>query len=127
MRLGESNARLTEVMTTLTIIATIMLPLTLIAGIFGMNTDQLVILSIGMEPSDGTIAMAEMFNLPLECHGWIETVGGALNTVQTPVDGVFVAGAAAGPADLEDSISMGGAAALKACAFVRRIQLPVVG
>ncbi|OIR12567.1 MAG: magnesium and cobalt transport protein CorA [Marine Group III euryarchaeote CG-Bathy2] len=41
MRLGESNARLTEVMTTLTIIATIMLPLTLIAGIFGMNTDQL--------------------------------------------------------------------------------------
>ena len=41
MRLGESNAQLTEVMTTLTIIATIMLPLTLIAGIFGMNTDQL--------------------------------------------------------------------------------------
>jgi heterodisulfide reductase subunit A len=88
---------------------------------------DVVILSIGMEPSDGTIAMAEIFNLPLECHGWIETVGGALNTVQTPVDGVFVAGAAAGPADLEDSISMGGAAALKACAFVRRIQLPVVG
>ncbi len=87
---------------------------------------DVVILSVGMEPSDGTIAMAEMFNLPLECHGWIETVGGALNTVQTPVDGVFVAGAAAGPADLEDSISMGGAAALKACAFVRRIQLPVV-
>ena len=41
IRLGESNARLTEVLTTLTIIATIMLPLTLIAGIFGMNTDQL--------------------------------------------------------------------------------------
>ena len=41
MRLGESNARLTEVLTTLTIIATIMLPLTLIAGICGMNTDQL--------------------------------------------------------------------------------------
>ena len=82
---------------------------------------DVVILSIGMEPSDGTVAMAELFALPLECHGWIETVGGPLNTVQTPVDGVFVAGAAAGPADLEDSISMGGAAALKACAFVRRI------
>ena len=39
MQLSESNARLSEVMTTLTIIATIMLPLTLISGIFGMNVD----------------------------------------------------------------------------------------
>jgi len=37
MRLSESNAQLTEVMTTLSIIGSIMLPLTLIAGIFGMN------------------------------------------------------------------------------------------
>ena len=87
---------------------------------------DVVILSVGMEPSDGTLAMAEMLGLPLECHGWIETIDGALNTVQTPVDGVFVAGAAAGPADLEDSISMGGAAALKACSFVRRTSLPTI-
>ena len=41
MQLAESNAQLTEVMTTLTIIGAIMLPLTLIAGIFGMNNDDL--------------------------------------------------------------------------------------
>jgi Mg2+ and Co2+ transporter CorA len=39
MDLALSNAKLTEVMTTLTIIGAIMLPLTLIAGIFGMNTE----------------------------------------------------------------------------------------
>jgi len=39
LKLAESNKLLTEVMTTLTIIGAIMLPLTLIAGIFGMNTD----------------------------------------------------------------------------------------
>ncbi|MDP6869513.1 MAG: magnesium transporter CorA family protein [Candidatus Poseidoniaceae archaeon] len=39
MDLVRSNAKLTEVMTTLTIIGAIMLPLTLIAGIFGMNTE----------------------------------------------------------------------------------------
>ena len=39
MSLARSNAKLTEVMTTLTIIGAIMLPLTLIAGIFGMNTE----------------------------------------------------------------------------------------
>ncbi|MBL6743774.1 MAG: magnesium transporter CorA family protein [Candidatus Poseidonia sp.] len=47
MQLAESNAQLTEVMTTLTIIGAIMLPLTLIAGIFGMNSEGLPITQIG--------------------------------------------------------------------------------
>ncbi len=84
---------------------------------------DVVILSVGMEPSEGTKKMAGIFNLPLESHGFIETTGGALNTVQTSVPGLFVAGASMGPADLEDSISMGGAAALKACAFIRKAKL----
>lgn len=81
---------------------------------------DVVVLSVGMEPSPGTLAMAELLSLPLECHGWIDTAGGALNTVETEVTGIFVAGSAAGPADLEDSVSMGGAAAMKACAFIRK-------
>lgn len=84
---------------------------------------DVVILSVGMEPSEGTTEMANIFNIPLESHGFIETTGGALNTVETSVPGVFVAGAAAGPADLEDSISTGGAAVMKACAFVRKSEL----
>jgi heterodisulfide reductase subunit A len=84
---------------------------------------DVIILSVGMEPSEGTTQMASTFNLPLESHGFIETTGGALNTVETSVPGVFVAGAATGPADLEDSISMGGAAVMKACAFVRKADL----
>jgi len=47
MQLAESNAQLTEVMTTLTIIGAIMLPLTLIAGIFGMNNDDLPLDLVG--------------------------------------------------------------------------------
>ena len=42
---------------------------------------DVVVLSVGMEPSEGTTQMAEIFGLPLESHGFIETVGGALNTV----------------------------------------------
>ena len=86
---------------------------------------DVVILSVGMEPSEGTTQMAKMFNLPLESHGYIESIGGALNTVVTPVPGIFVAGAAGGPADLEDSVSMGGAAAMKASAFLRKASLKV--
>lgn len=84
---------------------------------------DVVILSVGMEPSEGTTEMANIFNIPLESHGFIETIGGALNTVETSVPGVFVAGAATGPADLEDSISMAGAAVMKACAFIRKSEL----
>ncbi len=84
---------------------------------------DMVILSVGMEPSEGTKEMAGIFNLPFESHGWIETIGGSLNTVATSRPGIFVAGAAAGPADLADSISMGGAAAMKAVAFNRKTVL----
>jgi heterodisulfide reductase subunit A len=43
-----------------------------------------------------------------------------MDTVTTPVPGIFVAGAAAGPKDLEDTISMAGTAAMKAVSMFRR-------
>jgi len=79
---------------------------------------DMVILSVGMEPSEGTRSMAKIFNLPLEPHGWIDAVGAPLDAVSTVRPGFFVAGAAAGPADLSDSVSMGGAAAIKAAGFL---------
>ncbi|MDH5671217.1 MAG: FAD-dependent oxidoreductase [Myxococcales bacterium] len=80
---------------------------------------DMVILSVGMEPSAGTIEMSKVFELPRESHGFIETIGGPLNTVVTSRKGIFVAGAATGPADLEDTVSSASAAALKAATFIR--------
>ncbi|NMP21911.1 CoB--CoM heterodisulfide reductase iron-sulfur subunit A family protein [Sulfobacillus harzensis] len=82
---------------------------------------DLIILSVGMEPSKGTLEMAQVFNIPRESHGFLATVGEPLDTVTTPVPGVFVAGAAAGPKDIEDSVSMGGAAAIKAVGLLNRL------
>jgi heterodisulfide reductase subunit A2 len=81
---------------------------------------DMVVLSVGMEPSRGTIEMAGVLGVPREAHGFIATPGAPLDTVTTPVPGIFVAGAAAGPKDLEDSVSMAGLAAAKAVALVRR-------
>jgi len=83
---------------------------------------DVVILSVGMVPSVGTIEIAKVLNLPREQHGFLEIIGGPMDTVSTPVAGIFVAGAAAGPKDLEDSISMGGAAAMKAVGTLRRLR-----
>jgi heterodisulfide reductase subunit A len=81
---------------------------------------DMVILSVGMEPSSGTKDMARIFGLNQNKYGFIETTGGPMNTVATNVPGVFAAGACTGPADLEDTISSAGSAAMKAIAAVRK-------
>ncbi|MCE7734827.1 MAG: CoB--CoM heterodisulfide reductase iron-sulfur subunit A family protein [Candidatus Heimdallarchaeota archaeon] len=83
---------------------------------------DMVILSVGMEPSQGTLDMANMLHLPMESHGYIATTEGPLNTVQTERPGVFAVGAAIGPADLEDTISSAGAAAMKAVVALRKVK-----
>jgi heterodisulfide reductase subunit A len=81
---------------------------------------DIVVLSVGMEPSAGTREMANIFGVQLNKYKFIEAVGGALDTVTTSVPGVFACGAATGPADLEDSVSSSAAAAMKAIAIVRK-------
>lgn len=87
---------------------------------------DIVVLSVGMEPSVGTIEMANLLELPIESHGYIATKKSGFNTVETDREGFFAVGAALGPADLEDSISSGGAAAMKAVASLRRVILATV-
>lgn len=75
---------------------------------------DMVVLSVGMEPSAGTRAMAQMFGIQQNKYGFIESVRAPLDTVTTSVPGVFSCGAALGPADLEDCASSAAAAAVKA-------------
>jgi len=83
---------------------------------------DMVILAVGMEPSEGTKQVAGYFGLKLNKYNFIETTGGPLDTVSTNVAGVFAAGACTGPADLEDTVSMAGLASMKAIASVRKSQ-----
>ena len=81
---------------------------------------DIVILSVGMEPSKGTKEIARVLGLAQNKYGFIDPAHGSLDTVSTSVEGIFVAGAAAGPKDLDDTMGMAGAAAMKAAALVRR-------
>jgi heterodisulfide reductase subunit A len=86
---------------------------------------DIVILSVGMEPSAGTRTMADLLGLPTNKYGFVETDRDVLDTVTTTVPGVYVAGAAVGPADLDDSISSAGAAAAKAVSMLRSATVTV--
>lgn len=80
---------------------------------------DMVVLSVGMEPSRGTRSMAKVLGVKQNKYGFIEAVNPPLDTVSTSVKGVFAVGSALGPADLEDCVSTGGLAASKAIASTR--------
>ncbi len=85
---------------------------------------DIVVLAVGMEPSRGTRRMAEILGLPTNRYGFVEIDPDTMDTVSTKVPGVFAAGAATGPADLDDSIASAGAAAAKAVALLRGARVP---
>jgi heterodisulfide reductase subunit A len=80
---------------------------------------DVVVLSVGMEPSRGTREIAPILGIAPNKYGFIATPGEPLDPVSTSVPGIFVAGAAAGPRDLEDSVSTGGLAAVRAIRAAR--------
>jgi len=81
---------------------------------------DVVVLAVGMEPSRGTREIAKVLGVAQDRFGFIAPPENAFDTVATSIPGIFVAGAAAGPKDLDDSISMAGAAAMKAVSAARR-------
>ena len=80
---------------------------------------DVIVLSVGMEPSRGTRDVAGILGVDQNKYGFIATPGEPMDPVGTSVPGIFVAGAAAGPKDLEDTMSMAGAAAMRALRAIR--------
>ena len=83
---------------------------------------DMVVLSVGMEPSVGTRVISQLLGVQQNKYGFVESGGaGGLDPVATSKEGVFVAGAASGPSDLDDSIAQAGLAAARALASVRKV------
>ena len=80
----------------------------------------LVVLSVGIEPSAATMALAEKLGLPIEESGFLRSLHDAVDTAGTVRPGIFVAGAAVAPKDIPDSVASGGAAAMRAFAGSRK-------
>ena len=80
---------------------------------------DLVVLSVGMEPSAGTRAMAGILGIEQNKYGFINSVAAPLDVVTTSRAGIFACGASIGPADLEDCSSSANAATVKAITSMR--------
>ncbi len=79
---------------------------------------DLVVLSLGMAPAwaaDGRALIS------ISSDGFVNTPQAKLRPTLTDQEGIFVAGTAAGPKDIVDSIVEGGAAAMEASIFLNRL------
>jgi len=72
---------------------------------------DMVVLSVGMVPSEGSETLADMLGVELTDYGFMAEVDEKVANTVTRVPGVFVAGACSSPKNIPESISQAGAAA----------------
>src|SRR6266571_963509 len=82
---------------------------------------DLVVLSVGMEPSPGTRMVARQLGVKQNKYGFVAAAGAPLDPVSTNREGIYACGAALGPADLEDTVSSASNAAMRAVGRLRSL------
>lgn len=75
---------------------------------------DIVVHAVGMDPNLDNPEISKVFGVGLEKHGFVERAEHYTNTCGTTRKGVYSCGAAYGPETIDDSISQGAAAAMRA-------------
>jgi len=81
---------------------------------------DLVVLSVGIEPSPATARLVENLGITLEDTGFIRSAHDALDTTGTVRPGIYIAGTAVAPKDIPDSVASGESAAMRAFVDTRK-------
>ena len=79
---------------------------------------DLVVLSVGVKPNNEITRAFKGETLDLDEFNFIRQVDVLTSPAKTSIDGVFVAGTAAGPMDIPDSILSAGAAASEVASYI---------
>ncbi|MGC8606749.1 MAG: CoB--CoM heterodisulfide reductase iron-sulfur subunit A family protein [Vulcanisaeta sp.] len=79
---------------------------------------DLVVLVTGMEPSDGTVDIAEKLKISRGADGFLQEVHPKLRPVETMLSGIFIAGTAQAPRGVSETLASASAAAAKAMSLV---------
>jgi len=79
---------------------------------------DLVVLVTGMEPSDGTINIAEKLKVSRGMDGFLQEIHPKLRPVETMLGGVFITGTAQAPRGLMETLASASASAAKVASLV---------
>jgi heterodisulfide reductase subunit A2 len=77
------------------------------------NQVDMVILSVGLEPSEDTEKLCRILGIPQSEGGWMEEANYNTNPTGTIKGGVLIAGTCQGPKDIPDTVAQGSAAAAR--------------
>ena len=72
---------------------------------------DMVVLSVGMQPSTGAAELAEKLGIPLDADGWFQELDYNSEPDSTGRDGIYIAGVCQGPKDIPDTVAQASAAA----------------
>ncbi|MCW7077766.1 MAG: FAD-dependent oxidoreductase, partial [Canidatus Methanoxibalbensis ujae] len=97
---------------------------TMLAETFEIEAD-LVVLGVGLRPSDGTRQILEVLNLKTSSDEFFAEKHPKTMPIETEIPGVFIAGCAQGPKDIPDSVQQGKAAASAALVYLARKKVKV--
>ena len=95
---------------------------TLTGRIVEVDVDM-VVLATAAKGSSTVKQLAKKLRIPYDEWGWLKETHLKLKPLETPVGGVFIAGAAQFIKDITDSVSQGSGAAAKAMALLSKPQL----
>lgn len=82
---------------------------------------DLLVLSVGMNPSADLVSLGRLFGINLDGDGFLWVRSSDASGVQTNVPGVFTAGTCTGPGDIAHSIAHGRQAAARTISLLRSI------
>lgn len=92
---------------------------TLLGEFFEEDAD-LVVLAVGLIPSEGYQRLAEILGISAGADDFFCEAHPKLGSVESGVKGIFMAGCCQGPKDITDSVIQASAAAAAACAILAR-------
>jgi heterodisulfide reductase subunit A len=81
---------------------------------------DMVILSVGLEPAEGSGDVARLVGVSTDGDGWLTELHAKLAPVATPTGGIFLAGCCQGPKDIPDTVTQAMAAAGEAVALLSK-------
>ncbi|MGD0951866.1 MAG: CoB-CoM heterodisulfide reductase HdrA2 [Methanotrichaceae archaeon] len=84
---------------------------------------DLAVLSIGLEPDKNAEVLGNLLGLSRRTDGFFEIAHPKMRPVEAHIDGVFIAGCASGPKEIQTSIAQGSAAAAKAMKLLSKGEL----
>jgi heterodisulfide reductase subunit A len=82
-----------------------------VAGRLVENPVDMVLLAVGLQPSEGTDALARMLGIARVEDGWFDEANYNTDPSSTERGGIFVAGVCQGPKDIPDTVAQASAAA----------------